>query len=93
MRTRHARKGQNMEQSKPADYYTTKEVADRMGVSKMTIYRMVNTGQLPGAVRFGRSLVRVHKITFDLWLAELQDQGAGDGGRTAADMDDFITEA
>lgn len=67
-----------MRESKPADYYTAREVADRMGVSKMTIYRMVHTGEIPGAIPFGRRLVRIHKVTFDLWLAEQQAAAAGD---------------
>lgn len=35
-------------------FYTVAEVAELMRVSKMTVYRMVNSGELP-AVRFGRS--------------------------------------
>lgn len=42
-----------MEQPEPA-FYTVAEVANLMRVSKMTVYRMVNAGDLP-AVRFGRS--------------------------------------
>ncbi|MBX3312438.1 MAG: helix-turn-helix domain-containing protein [Microbacteriaceae bacterium] len=33
---------------------TVAEVADMMRVSKMTVYRMANSGELP-AIRFGRS--------------------------------------
>ncbi len=35
-------------------YLTVAEVASRMRVSKMTVYRLVHSGELP-AVRFGRS--------------------------------------
>lgn len=35
-------------------YLTVAEVAQRMRVSKMTVYRLVHSGELP-AVRFGRS--------------------------------------
>lgn len=35
-------------------YMTVKEVADRLRVSKMTVYRLIKDGSLP-AVRFGRS--------------------------------------
>jgi excisionase family DNA binding protein len=35
-------------------FLTVAEVADRMRVSKMTVYRLVHSGELP-AVRFGRS--------------------------------------
>jgi excisionase family DNA binding protein len=41
-----------------APFLTVAEVADRMRVSKMTVYRLVHSGELP-AVRFGRSF-RVH---------------------------------
>jgi excisionase family DNA binding protein len=37
-----------------AHYLTVAEVAAAMRVSKMTVYRLVHTGELP-AVRFGRS--------------------------------------
>jgi excisionase family DNA binding protein len=37
-----------------APFMTVAEVADRMRVSKMTVYRLVHSGELP-AVRFGRS--------------------------------------
>ncbi len=37
-----------------APFLTVSEVADRMRVSKMTVYRLVHSGELP-AVRFGRS--------------------------------------
>ncbi|MCK9919842.1 helix-turn-helix domain-containing protein [Microbacteriaceae bacterium K1510] len=35
-------------------FLTVAEVADVMRVSKMTVYRLVHSGELP-AVRFGRS--------------------------------------
>ncbi|MEZ5187693.1 MAG: helix-turn-helix domain-containing protein [Microbacterium sp.] len=35
-------------------FLTVAEVADIMRVSKMTVYRLVHSGELP-AVRFGRS--------------------------------------
>lgn len=35
-------------------FLTVAEVAQRMRVSKMTVYRLVHSGELP-AVRFGRS--------------------------------------
>lgn len=42
-----------------APFLTVTEVADRMRVSKMTVYRLVHSGEL-SAVRFGRSF-RVHR--------------------------------
>ena len=35
-------------------FLTVAEVADMMRVSRMTVYRLVHSGQLP-AIRFGRS--------------------------------------
>ncbi|MBF4576047.1 helix-turn-helix domain-containing protein [Frondihabitans sp. VKM Ac-2883] len=35
-------------------FLTVAEVADMMRVSKMTVYRMIHSGELP-AIRFGRS--------------------------------------
>jgi excisionase family DNA binding protein len=35
-------------------FLTVAEVAEMMRVSKMTVYRLVHSGQLP-AIRFGRS--------------------------------------
>ena len=35
-------------------FLTVAEVAEMMRVSKMTVYRMVHSGELP-AIRFGRS--------------------------------------
>lgn len=37
-----------------ARFLTVAEVADLMRVSKMTVYRLVHSGEMP-AVRFGRS--------------------------------------
>ena len=37
-----------------ARFLTVAEVADTMRVSRMTVYRMVHSGDLP-AIRFGRS--------------------------------------
>ncbi len=37
-----------------ARFLTVAEVADMMRVSRMTVYRMVHSGELP-AIRFGRS--------------------------------------
>ena len=37
-----------------ARFLTVAEVADMMRVSRMTVYRLVHSGELP-AIRFGRS--------------------------------------
>lgn len=55
------------------EYYTVKEAAARLRVSKMTIYRMVEWGELPGAIRIGRT-IRITAVEFDLWLRELAQE-------------------
>ena len=47
-------------------YLTVMEVADVMRVSKMTVYRLVHSGELP-AVRVGRSF-RVPQDALDAYL-------------------------
>lgn len=54
-------------QSEPA-FLTVAEVADVVRVSRMTVYRMVHSGELP-AVRVGRSF-RVPRSAVDTMLAE-----------------------
>jgi excisionase family DNA binding protein len=51
----------------PAPFLTVAEVAQRMRVSKMTVYRLVHGGELP-AVRFGRSF-RVQQSAVDELIA------------------------
>ena len=48
-------------------YLTVLEVADIMRVSKMTVYRLLHSGELPG-VRVGRSF-RVPQDALDDYLA------------------------
>ena len=43
-----------MSEVSDARFLTVAEVADIMRVSKMTVYRLVHSGELP-AIRFGRS--------------------------------------
>ncbi len=51
-----------------ARYMTVGEVAAVLRVSTMTVYRLINAGQLP-AVRIGRSF-RVREEELDHYLAE-----------------------
>ncbi|GGA67135.1 transcriptional regulator [Pseudoclavibacter endophyticus] len=53
-------------------FLTVAEVAELMRVSKMTVYRLVHSGELP-AVRFGRSF-RVPESA----VADALQQGRGD---------------
>ena len=48
-------------------YVTVAEVAGQLRVSNMTVYRLVQSGQLP-AVRIGRSY-RIHEEDVDRYLA------------------------
>lgn len=48
-------------------YVTVSEVADQLRVSNMTVYRLVQAGQLP-AVRVGRSY-RIREEDVDRYIA------------------------
>jgi excisionase family DNA binding protein len=52
----------------PSRFMTVGEVASVLRVSNMTVYRLINAGELP-AVRIGRSF-RVRSEDFDQYLAE-----------------------
>lgn len=54
--------------STQARFMTVGEVAAVLRVSNMTVYRLINAGQLP-AVRIGRSF-RVREEELDHYLAE-----------------------
>ena len=59
-------------------FYTVAEVADIMRVSRMTIYRMVHSGELP-AVRVGKNSYRVPRAALDqLFAMGIQDDQAED---------------
>ncbi len=50
------------------EFWTVAEVAARMRVSKMTVYRLLHGGELP-AVRVGRSF-RVREHDVEVYLAK-----------------------
>lgn len=54
LRAHHSIGGTGMGDLSDARFLTVAEVADLMRVSNMTVYRMVQRGELP-AIRFGRS--------------------------------------
>lgn len=56
----------NMAQKENGTFLTVAEVAELMRVSKMTVYRLVHSGELP-AVRVGRSF-RVHEKAVSEYL-------------------------
>ena len=57
-------------------YLTVAEVADLMRLSRMTVYRFINRGDLP-AVRVGRSF-RVPQDALDAYLREHSIEPADD---------------
>lgn len=65
-------------------FLTVNEVADLMRVSRMTVYRLVHSGELP-AVRVGRSF-RVPQDALDAYLrsSATVDPGAGEEHRRSS---------
>ena len=57
-----------------AQFMTVSEVADMMRVSRMTVYRMIHSGELP-AVRFGRS----YRVPLEAVQAIVTDTDAATG--------------
>ena len=51
------------------NYLTVAEIAARLRVAKMTVYRFAHSGELPGAIRVGRS-IRVPEASVEAYLAE-----------------------
>lgn len=51
----------------PPRYVKVPEIAARLGVSRMTVYRMVRRGQLP-ALRFGKNF-RIEAAAVDEYIA------------------------
>jgi len=57
-------------------FLTVSEVADVMRVSKMTVYRLIHSGEMP-AVRFGRSY-RVPESAVEQYLRGAVVEGQSD---------------
>lgn len=55
-------------------FLTVAEVAAIMRVSKMTVYRLVHSGELP-AVRFGRSYRVLESVVTELLQRPVSDVG------------------
>ncbi|QPK81559.1 helix-turn-helix domain-containing protein [Schaalia sp. ZJ405] len=72
-----------MDQQSAPRFLTVMEVADIMRVSKMTVYRLIHSGQMP-AIRVGKSFrVPQAAVTqmIDLGLADhTDDKAVGLGG-------------
>lgn len=58
-----------------SEWLTVDEIAGRMRISKMTVYRMVHVGQVP-ATRFGRTL-RIRAADFEDYLESCRVVPAG----------------
>lgn len=54
------------------EFMTVAEVAKRIRIGEMTVYRLIETGQLK-AQRFGR-ILRVPKSSYEQWLASCWTQ-------------------
>lgn len=54
--------------SAPSDteYVTVAEIAAQMRLSKMTVYRLVHSGEIPGAIHAGRS-IRIPRTSVTEW--------------------------
>jgi excisionase family DNA binding protein len=85
----HAPHSPGVDTPTPADrkpWLTLADVADELGVSSRTVMRWVERGQLPAVVLPG-GRKRVHRDTFDAWLAGLpaaastRPRGRLDAGR------------
>ena len=63
-------------------YLTVAEVAEMMRLSRMTVYRLVHTGELP-AVRVGRSF-RVPQDALEAYLESAAVDSAADQGRLSS---------
>ncbi|WP_129337600.1 helix-turn-helix domain-containing protein [Cellulomonas endophytica] len=63
-------------------FLTVQEVAETMRVSKMTVYRLLHAGEMPG-VRVGRSF-RVPQDALERFLATSPAARPEDGGTRAA---------
>lgn len=57
------------------EYMTVEEIATTLRLSKMTVYRLVNIGELP-AIQIGRSL-RVKRADLEAYVAEAAVRPAG----------------
>lgn len=56
-----------------AEFLSVEQVADQLAVSRMTIYRLVERGELP-AHRIGRS-IRIRERDFDNYLRDTDMSG------------------
>lgn len=66
---------------------TLDEVSSLLKVSKETIYKMVQKGELPGAFKIGNQW-RFNKTKIDSWLEELSNIKESDKQQVENNMED-----
>ena len=54
-------------------YYRRKALEDKLGLSRSTIYRMMNHGEFPRPVRIGRRAVGWRSSDVEEWLKALNE--------------------
>lgn len=56
-----------MSDDKP-EWYRVPYLAKRLDLSPMTLYRLLDNGEIPGQARIGEKTIRVNARIFDAWL-------------------------
>ncbi|WP_188188007.1 helix-turn-helix transcriptional regulator [Nonomuraea sp. SYSU D8015] len=59
-------------------FWTIAEIATKLRVSKMTVYRLADEGEFPGTIRVGRSL-RIPDSGLQAYLTNCRVDGAASG--------------
>ena len=52
-------------------WYTVTEIAKDLRISRMAVYRMLESGRMPGGKRLGPKLIRVKADVYHAWLETL----------------------
>lgn len=60
-----------------AEFVTLPQLAERLGVSRVSISRWVEQGALPRPLRIGRRIVRWRVADLNAWFAEQQQHQNG----------------
>lgn len=55
-------------------FLTVAEIAERVRVCKMTVYRLIDAGDFPGAIRVGRSIRVPERVVIDYLKASVIGQ-------------------
>lgn len=56
------------------------ELADGLGVSRPTVWRMRERGEIPPPIRISRGIVGWRESTIDRWLAEKEAAASAEAG-------------